>query len=85
MSRQSIVTTYDPVLTIGAVSQTVVVEANTNTINTDNGQLSSTVGVWLHVGGPIWKNKLYGFGALQLARFYGHSQPGAVELPDAAG
>jgi hypothetical protein len=36
-------------------------------------------------GGPIWKNKLYGFGALQLARFYGHSQPGAVELPDAAG
>jgi hypothetical protein len=39
----SVVTTYDPVLTIGAVSQTVVVEANTNTINTDNGQLSSTV------------------------------------------
>jgi outer membrane receptor protein involved in Fe transport len=37
------------------------------------------------VGGPIWKNKLYGFGALQLARFYGNSQPGAVELPDPAG
>jgi len=36
-------------------------------------------------GGPIWKNKLYGFGALQLTRFYGNSQPGAVELPDAAG
>jgi outer membrane receptor protein involved in Fe transport len=36
-------------------------------------------------GGPIWKNKLYGFGALQLARFYGNSQPGAIELPDAAG
>ncbi|HEX3968974.1 MAG TPA: TonB-dependent receptor [Edaphobacter sp.] len=232
----SVVTTYDPVLTIGAVSQTVVVEANTNTINTDNGQLSSTVStaelakvpiftlnpiellqtvpgvqivdqnlglggvggnfeqievngarprsnnfmmdgqdindigiggqafsiqipdayqsvtaltnsasaeygrsggavvnlitkagtnqfhgdVWelytgsgldsldgitrqgkpyasnpkarydqhqfgFTAGGPIWKNKLYGFGALQLARFYGHSQPGAVELPDAEG
>jgi hypothetical protein len=232
----SIVTTYDPVLTIGSVSQTVVVEANTNTINTDNGQLSSTVGTaelakipifslnpiellqtvpgvqivdqnlglggiggnfeqievngarprsnnfmmdgqdindigiggqafsiqipdayqsitaltnsasaeygrsggavvnlitkagtnqfhgdaWelytgsgldsldgvtrqgkpyasnpkarynqhqfgFTAGGPIWKDKLYGFGALQLARFYGHSQPGSVELPDAAG
>src|SRR3979411_1016157 len=37
------------------------------------------------IGGPIWKNKLYGFGAAQFARFYGNSQPGAVELPDAAG
>ena len=36
-------------------------------------------------GGPIWKNKLYGFGALQLSRFYGKAQPGSVELPDAAG
>jgi outer membrane receptor protein involved in Fe transport len=36
-------------------------------------------------GGPIWKNKLYGFGAAQFQRFYGHSQPGAVELPDPAG
>jgi hypothetical protein len=36
-------------------------------------------------GGPIWKNKLYGFGAAQFARFYGNSQPGSVELPDAAG
>ncbi len=40
----SVVTTYDPVLTIGSVSQSVTVEANTNTINTENGQLSSTVG-----------------------------------------
>jgi len=40
----SIVTTYDPVLTIGSVSQSVTVDANTNTINTENGQLSSTVG-----------------------------------------
>ena len=37
------------------------------------------------VGGPIWKNKLYGFGALQFARFYGNSQPGSFEFPDAAG
>ncbi len=36
-------------------------------------------------GGPIWKNKLFGFGALQLARFYGNTQPGSVALPDAAG
>jgi outer membrane receptor protein involved in Fe transport len=36
-------------------------------------------------GAPIWKDKLYGFGAAQWARFYGNSQPGAVELPDAAG
>jgi len=36
-------------------------------------------------GGPIWKNKLFGFGALQLTRFYGQTQPGAVELPDSAG
>lgn len=36
-------------------------------------------------GGPIWKNKLYGFGGLQLSRFYGNSQPGAVVLPDPAG
>ena len=37
------------------------------------------------VGGPIWKNRLYGFGALQFARFYGNSQPGSFEFPDAAG
>lgn len=36
-------------------------------------------------GGPIWKDKLYGFGGLQFTRFYGNSQPGAVVLPDAAG
>ena len=40
----SIVTTYDPVLTVGEVSQAVTVEASTNSINTENGQLSSTVG-----------------------------------------
>jgi hypothetical protein len=39
----SIVTTYDPVLTVGEVSQAVNVEANSNNINTENGQLSSTV------------------------------------------
>src|SRR5580704_7590923 len=37
------------------------------------------------LGGPIWRNKLYGFGALQLSRFYGKAQPGSVELPDATG
>jgi outer membrane receptor protein involved in Fe transport len=36
-------------------------------------------------GGPIWKNKLYAFGGAQWTRFYGKSQPGAVELPDTAG
>ena len=40
----SVVTTFDPVLTVGEVSQAVTVEANSNTINTENGQLSSTVG-----------------------------------------
>jgi hypothetical protein len=39
----SVVTTFDPVLTVGEVSQAVNVEANTNNINTENGQLSSTV------------------------------------------
>ena len=39
----------------------------------------------LTAGGPIWKNKLFGFGAMQLSRFYGKSQPGTVELPDANG
>ena len=36
-------------------------------------------------GGPVWKNKLFGFGAMQLTRFFGKAQPGAVELPDANG
>jgi outer membrane receptor protein involved in Fe transport len=36
-------------------------------------------------GGPIWKNKLFAFGGTQFTRFYGNSQPGSVELPDAAG
>ena len=36
-------------------------------------------------GGPIWKSKLFAFGGTQFTRFYGNSQPGSVELPDAAG
>ena len=40
----SIVTTYNAALTNGALSQTVTVNANTNSINTQNGQLSSTIG-----------------------------------------
>jgi len=41
--QPSVVTTYDPVLSVGAVSNTVTVEANSNAINTDNGQLSGTI------------------------------------------
>jgi outer membrane receptor protein involved in Fe transport len=36
-------------------------------------------------GGPIIKNKLFGFGALQISRFYGKEVPSRLELPDAAG
>ena len=36
-------------------------------------------------GGPIWKNKLFVFGGLQVSRYYGNSQPIAFEYPDAAG
>jgi outer membrane receptor protein involved in Fe transport len=39
----STVTTYDPVLAVGAVSNAVTVEANSNGINTENGQLSGTI------------------------------------------
>ncbi len=40
----STVTTYDPVLAVGSVENSVTVEANTNGINTENGQLSGTIG-----------------------------------------
>ncbi|HEX5284344.1 MAG TPA: carboxypeptidase regulatory-like domain-containing protein [Bryocella sp.] len=36
-------------------------------------------------GGPIWKNKLFAFGGLVIERYFGKSQPGAFEYPDAAG
>ena len=36
-------------------------------------------------GGPIIKNKLFAFGALELQRFYGEESPNRLELPDAAG
>ena len=39
----STVTTYDPVLAVGSVKNSVTVEANTNGINTENGQLSGTI------------------------------------------
>ncbi len=39
----SVVTTYDPVLAVGGVENSVTVEASTNAINTDNGQLSGTI------------------------------------------
>jgi hypothetical protein len=40
----SVVTTYNPVIAVGPVSQTVNVVANTNGVNTDNGHLSATIG-----------------------------------------
>jgi len=39
----SVVTTFDPSLTLGNVTSEVSVEANSNAINTDNGVLSGTV------------------------------------------
>ena len=39
----SVVTSYDPVLAVGAAASTVTVEANTNAIDTDNGELTGTV------------------------------------------
>lgn len=36
-------------------------------------------------GGPIIKNKLFAFGALQISRLYGNEVPTRLELPDAAG
>jgi hypothetical protein len=41
--QPSLVTTYDLVLALGAVANTVTVEANSNAINTENGQLAGTV------------------------------------------
>lgn len=40
----SVVTSYDPVLELGATTSTVNVEANTNAIDTDNGELTGMVG-----------------------------------------
>ena len=40
----SIVTTYNPMIQVGSVSQTVNVIANTNGVNTDNGHLSASIG-----------------------------------------
>lgn len=39
----SVVTTYDPQLTVGDVNVAVVVEANSNAINTEDGHLSGTL------------------------------------------
>lgn len=36
-------------------------------------------------GGPIIKDKLFAFGALQISRLYGKETPNRLELPDAAG
>jgi outer membrane receptor protein involved in Fe transport len=45
MVNASVVTTYDPVLSIGKVAAEVTVEANANTINTENGALAGTIGL----------------------------------------
>ena len=37
------------------------------------------------LGGPIFKDKLFGFGGGTFARFYGTTQATPVELPDATG
>jgi outer membrane receptor protein involved in Fe transport len=39
----SVVTSYDPSLDVASAAETVTVEANSNLINTDNGQLSGTI------------------------------------------
>ncbi len=36
-------------------------------------------------GGPIWKDKLFGFGGLFISRYYGKETPSALELPNTAG
>lgn len=36
------------------------------------------------VGGPIIKDKLFGFGGAQYTRFYGKATPSTIHLPDAA-
>ena len=42
--RASVITTFNPMISVGAVNQTVQVEANTNDVNTDNGHLSASIG-----------------------------------------
>jgi outer membrane receptor protein involved in Fe transport len=41
--QPSVVTSYDPQLVVGEVNQTLEVQANSNAINTENGQLAGTV------------------------------------------
>jgi hypothetical protein len=36
-------------------------------------------------GGPIWKDKLFGFGSSQWQRFYGKASPASIRIPTAAG
>jgi len=42
--KPSVVTSYDATMPVGGTSATVEVQASTNSINTDNGELSSTLG-----------------------------------------
>lgn len=50
----SVVTSYDPVLHVGATSSTVEVKASTNNINTENGQLDGVVDNWELRNVPIF-------------------------------
>src|SRR5580698_2972902 len=52
--QPSIVTSYDPILVVGKVSETVTVDADSNTINTENGQLSGTVSAAKLASVPIF-------------------------------
>ncbi|HKD82283.1 MAG TPA: TonB-dependent receptor [Candidatus Angelobacter sp.] len=36
-------------------------------------------------GGPIWKNKLFGFGSSEWVKFYGKAAPAAIRVPTDAG
>jgi len=41
--QPSVITSFNPELSLGSITSTVNVEANTNAINTDNGHLSGTI------------------------------------------
>jgi Carboxypeptidase regulatory-like domain/TonB-dependent Receptor Plug Domain len=73
--RASVVTTYEPVISVGAVSQTVNVVANTNSVNTDNGQLSATLG-----GTELAKLPIFSLNPVELTA----TLPGAQYINDSA-
>jgi hypothetical protein len=52
--RASVVTSYDPRLIVGKVNAAVTIEATMNTINTENGALSGTIGTTELTNVPIF-------------------------------